>query len=272
VRCIFCKSGSDGCVSVEHIIPESLGNTEHVLSRGWVCDGCNNYLSRKVEKPFLDTIYGRHSRFEMRVPNKDGRVPPAVGLHAQSAAKVELFWSAEDGASIAAAPGENEARWIRSLVSLPVGGKGTLYIPHPEKPEPSYDTSRFIAKVALEVLAYSCLQVPGANDEIVDKAELEELRHYVRRGNPGVIWPVHVRRLYPPHFVFSEGSSPPFQVLHEFGIIRTEGSEFYAVIVIFGLESAINLGGPELGGFERWLARQPTRTEANDGISQRPAG
>ena len=52
VRCIFCKTKSSACVSVEHIIPESLGNTQHILPRGWVCDSCNNYMATKVEKPF----------------------------------------------------------------------------------------------------------------------------------------------------------------------------------------------------------------------------
>lgn len=51
VRCIFCKQNSEGSRSVEHIIPESIGNTRHILPRGTVCDRCNNYFSRKVEGP-----------------------------------------------------------------------------------------------------------------------------------------------------------------------------------------------------------------------------
>jgi hypothetical protein len=29
------------------IIPEALGNSEHVRPRGEVCDGCNNYFASK---------------------------------------------------------------------------------------------------------------------------------------------------------------------------------------------------------------------------------
>jgi len=47
MRCIFCKNPSDNSVSVEHIIPESLGNISHILPKGWVCDTCNNYIAGK---------------------------------------------------------------------------------------------------------------------------------------------------------------------------------------------------------------------------------
>src|SRR6267154_1084155 len=53
VRCIFCKQNSALSRSVEHIVPESLGNTQHILPIGVVCDACNNYLAREVEKPLL---------------------------------------------------------------------------------------------------------------------------------------------------------------------------------------------------------------------------
>ena len=71
MRCIFCQSVSDQSRSKEHIIPESLGNTEHILPPGWVCDGCNNYLSLKVEKPFLASLHLTECRFKMAVPNNE---------------------------------------------------------------------------------------------------------------------------------------------------------------------------------------------------------
>lgn len=41
------------------------------------------------------------------------------------------------------------------------GEKGTLHIPASGFPEAGYETSRFIAKIALEVLAYRCLLFQG---------------------------------------------------------------------------------------------------------------
>ena len=46
------KDPSTNSRSKEHIVPQSLGGTEHILPPGVVCDKCNNYFSRAVEKPF----------------------------------------------------------------------------------------------------------------------------------------------------------------------------------------------------------------------------
>jgi hypothetical protein len=90
VHCIFCKSDSSTSRSIEHIIPESLGNTDHVLPVGIVCDSCNNYLAREVEKPFVDPLYlrERHLRAELR--NKKNRIPAIDGIHLQSLTHVQL--------------------------------------------------------------------------------------------------------------------------------------------------------------------------------------
>jgi hypothetical protein len=50
MNCIFCHKISDNSQSIEHIIPESLGNKEHTLWKGAVCDKCNNYFATKMEK------------------------------------------------------------------------------------------------------------------------------------------------------------------------------------------------------------------------------
>jgi len=57
MRCIFCEADTSNSKSVEHIIPESLGNLDHVLPAGIVCDQCNNYFAVKVERPLLESAY-----------------------------------------------------------------------------------------------------------------------------------------------------------------------------------------------------------------------
>jgi len=76
MRCIFCKCDSFDSKSVEHIIPESLGNKTIILRPGIVCDKCNKYFARKVDKPFLDHEGIRILRFEEGVLNKRGRANP----------------------------------------------------------------------------------------------------------------------------------------------------------------------------------------------------
>ena len=256
MRCIFCKSTTDGSRSEEHIIPESFGNVEHVLPRGWVCDGCNNYLAREVEGPFLNSWYGRNWRFHMRVRTKRGHLPPAIGVHCQSGATVELSMDDHGTPVISGGSDKDGSRFVRSIVAHE---RGNILFPAAECPLKNYETSRFIGKVGLEVLAYRGMGAGGWNREIVEKKELDELRRYVRQGKPGFIWPIHVRRIYPARRLFASEDSRLYEVLHEWSLLPiqvapgSQEAEFYAVIAIFGVEYAINLGGPELEGLESWL-------------------
>ena len=40
--CIYCLSTEGSFTSEEHVVPESLGNDDAVLPKGFVCDACNN--------------------------------------------------------------------------------------------------------------------------------------------------------------------------------------------------------------------------------------
>ena len=56
-KCIFC--GSDQHFSsVEHIVPESLGNDFVILGKGWVCDKCNNIFSSFESRALSGSILG----------------------------------------------------------------------------------------------------------------------------------------------------------------------------------------------------------------------
>lgn len=254
MNCIFCKNKSDSSTSVEHIIPESLGNADHVLPRGWVCDACNNYLSRKVEAPFMNSEYGKRVRFEMKIHSRRGRIPVIQGFYPQSRCIVDIMFD-NDGLSLSASHKEDEIRFIHSLRSQE---RGSLYIPYSGEPNLDYETARFIGKVGLEVLAHRRFRIKGWNREIVNKRELDELRSYVRRGKPGFVWPIHIRRIYPADNQFDD-TNETYQVLNEWTILfiptqkQSNTGEYYAVIAILGVEYTINLGGPELDGYLCWL-------------------
>ena len=80
MRCIFCRAESSSSQSKEHIIPHSLGNRRHVLKPGIVCDACNNYFSREVERPFLNAPAIQHLRFHQLLESRKGSIPPIPGL------------------------------------------------------------------------------------------------------------------------------------------------------------------------------------------------
>ncbi len=56
-QCIFCDS-NNSFSSVEHVIPESLGNDILVLDKGWVCDNCNNTMSTFEGRVLSNSILG----------------------------------------------------------------------------------------------------------------------------------------------------------------------------------------------------------------------
>lgn len=262
MRCIFCKAPSDSSVSVEHIIPASLGNKDHILPPGWVCDDCNNYLSREVEAPFLNSDYGQRVRAEMRILSRRGRSPALRGCHVESRVQIELQYNKYNG-HVLAIREEDSDRFVASARGR---GRGNLIFPASGNPELSYEMARFVGKVGLEILAARLMGVDQANEELTSKAEIDELRHYVRRGRPGFIWPVWCRRLYPADQEFSDPGADGYQMLHEFDILflaaedGTDAGEYYAIVAILGMEYAINLGGPELDGYLGWLARNEGRS------------
>lgn len=244
MRCIFCKKDSSNSKTIEHIIPESLGNKEHVLPVGVVCDNCNNYFARKIEGPLLDSAYYRHLRFRNVVVNKEGRIPTIKALYLPGKILVEIM---RDGEGKSVYP-SNEADTSRFIASISNYKTGELIIPEPPLTEEQI-MSRFLGKVAMEALALTALEIPNGLDEITDKPELDDLRYYVRGSGILKNWPFHMRRIYPEDKLFYEEGYGECEILHSFKLLFTECQELYLMLVIFGMEYAINMGGPEIDGY-----------------------
>ena len=247
-RCIICKHNSDQSKSVEHIVPESFGNKNFVLPKGVVCDKCNNYISRKIERPFLNDPYIKEIRFNSRVLSKKKKSPIIEGMHLQTSSHIGLSFDVNDHSiNVGAIREKDEEKWVHSVLRKELG---TLIIPAPEKPD-RYLMSRFLAKVALEAFAEIALRVPGGIDEIIDKEELDELRQYIRRGSQ-TVWPYTERRIYPVNKKFQDGNEQ-YEILHEYVIFKTDIDEYYLIFCLNGIEYALNLGGAEIEGYENWL-------------------
>lgn len=255
MRCLFCKADSSTSRSREHIVPESFGNAEHVLEPGVVCDGCNNYLAREVEKPILDSLYFKERRFNAVVPNKRGHVVPLDGFHLQSGTRIQAYAETGEGISIGAHQDGDEARLIERLLGQ---SQGTLIFPMAIPPE-ERALARFVGKVGLEALASRLIQAGKSHEELIDTPDLDELRNFVRRGSGPLQWHVARRHLYPPAKVFSDGDEH-YELLHEYELLLRpidEANDLYACyisLVLFGEEFSLNLGGPGLDGFETWRA------------------
>jgi len=245
MRCIFCKADSSTSRSVEHIIPESLGNIEHTLPPGVVCDSCNNYFAREVEKPFLGCFPISHLRFEQALPSKRGKVPPVKGMISPGVPVVLTRAPHPDhDMSIELLPGAGK--------QVPGTEGGTLVFPASSDHLPSGPLlSRLLAKVALEAVAARLVSAPDDRDKLVDEEQFDLIRNHARRGGPIVNWPVSARRIYPADRLWGEEQ---YQLVHEFDILITERNEWFFVIAVFGLELVINYEGPEIDSYLRWLS------------------
>jgi len=146
---------------------------------------------------------------------------------------------------------ENEQRQSSLIQGIAAGATRTMYIPIAEQPEDKL-ISRFLAKVAIEVLVHRLLNVSGWQSEIVGKPELEPLRRYARRGDKPNYWPFSKRVLYDENAPHTDDDQP-YQVLHEFILLYTDEGLLFLVLAIFGTEFVLNIGEPELKSYERWL-------------------
>jgi hypothetical protein len=234
------------------VIPETLGNTEHRLPRGVVCDKCNNYFACNVEAPLLADPYFKAKCSEFQIATKKGRAPRVGGLHLQTGIEIELIRELDcSGLSVGAKFERDEPRWIESVR---ISDHGTLMIPASDRPDPML-LSRFLAKVALECLALRLLEIPGGLEEIVTLEGLNPIREFARRGGTKDPWRYHERRIYPPEASFGEDGNSPYQVLHEWTFLITDEGDYYLVLAVFGMEYAINLGAANDRTYEQWLVK-----------------
>lgn len=244
MRCIFCRRDSTSSKSREHILPESLGNTLLVLPKGVVFDKCNNYFSREVEKPFLESDAMRALRFHQGLESKKGRVPSLMGVITPEVSAIVTRFPRRRLTSVAVPTDSFDlvARLENVQLILPMGG-----------PAPSGQVlSRFMAKIALEAMAIRVVDHDGGQDYLCDEHQLDDLRDHARHGRISR-WPVYVRRIYAANAKLLLPGRQPEQVIHESDFLATSWGEWFFVLALFGLEFSINLGGPDIEGYERWL-------------------
>lgn len=74
-RCIYCLSTNNPFLRREHPIPESLGNDDIVIPKGFVCDPCNQYFGSKIEQKVLQSAPFGIERLFLAIKSKKGRYP-----------------------------------------------------------------------------------------------------------------------------------------------------------------------------------------------------
>lgn len=261
MRCLFCKQDSGTSKSVEHIIPESLGNSTLVLPAGYVCDKCNNYFAREVEKPFLEQAYIKLLRFQEAVPSKKKRIPTAQGIlnngHVVEIEKKLVNGKVHTNVKV---PPEAFSELLKAQRSKLIIPAFTDY----NAIKNNRIVSRFIAKMALEALAAKLSSFDNSLDTLVDDKQYDPIRNHARLGTTKD-WPCSIRRIYSINKKWNTLDNKDVQVIHESDFLFPScewadlpdseyvTSELYFIVILWGIEYAINMGGPELEGYEVWL-------------------
>lgn len=184
MKCIFC-SEKGPYKTVEHIIPESLGNDDTLLAN-CVCDKCQDYFGREIENFVLNKTpfafwrvwYGIKSKkrnlpsINFSLPKKNkGKIPFISKHHDQ-----DVSFTAHQDGSISV--DLEDSKMIKNIND---GTKNKFIFNL--SPKHLILMGRFLGKMAIELLAHK-------DREISLNTELDNLRKYVRNGITKSIWPI----------------------------------------------------------------------------------
>jgi len=184
--CIFCLKESDEFNIIEHIVPESLGNTEDLLTNT-VCDKCQNYFGKEIESFVLSKTPFGFWKTVSGTKNKKDKLPyfDASQTNAKSGRLKNFHPYTDNGITIY--PVNNESIIEVSIkddamLEQILSGKKTQFN-LVLTPKMLIYIGRFLGKVALE---YWCKEF---GDNVLD-TRFNELRHYVRYGTTDSMWPI----------------------------------------------------------------------------------
>lgn len=251
-RCIFCKLTSEGAGSIEHIIPESIGNTKYLLPKGYVCDQCNNYFARKVEGPLLSHTSFRNLRAWYQVPTKKGVMPRLQGFVAGTDINVGVRLGPNGGLDVQPERERDRERIIAMQRSE--GQEALALVFSRDFDPPMREMSRLLAKMALEALALRFSSDPELIRLLIDDPHYDRIRNWARRGETSIEWPYHYRPIAPEEALMRHPETDEWvQAGYGFDFFMNRRRETYFAFCLYGHQFVINVGGPSIRGFEEWL-------------------
>lgn len=267
MRCIFCKNNSSESTSVEHIVPESLGNESKILRGGIVCDQCNHYFGTKIEKSFMEIDEIVSLRFIAVIPSKRRKIPP-IDCTVNGSLPAKMYREINsDSNQVTSKLKFSDV--IQERFPLAKGQRILIEyasIPKETALTSTHEVSRFIAKVALELFAYKQLEGDNSTDFLVDDPSFDAIRNYARYGSP-TVWPCNIRRIYEPDKRWPEENEPDNNITFEgmFLFFSNEDpenpsgdkaqGELFCVLAIWGIEFAINMGHPSINTYLDYLCK-----------------
>jgi len=180
--CLFCKT--EGVFRTkEHIIPESLGNDTDVLENV-ICEKCQNYFGREIEKPALEKTNLAIWRTYFGILTKKRKLP-SVNLDPPTRGVIPSFHSKTEW-------GVGFTAWEDGSTSLDVQNPWQKRGFINDKSEYNLVMTpwhlsilgRFLGKIGLEFLALTDINYAMGS-------KFNEIRTFVRFGNTKHLWPIY---------------------------------------------------------------------------------
>jgi hypothetical protein len=163
LKCIFCDVPNEA-ISIEHIIPESLGNIIYKMEKSAVCDVCNSTFSKFEDKALSNSIFAIE-RARLGIVTKKGK-------NVKGKIKNFLFEGDENfekNKILINGIGAEDLKYFDSKT-----GNAQLFIKSFDKSEVS--CSKLALKIALESIYTS-------RKEIFTKYSFQELKDYLTKKN-----------------------------------------------------------------------------------------
>jgi hypothetical protein len=182
-KCLFCLRTDVKFGTVEHIIPESLGNTTDVLE-GLVCDACQNYLAREVERAALEKTPIAFWRTFLGTTTKRGKLP-AVDLTPPEGGRLAATHPLTDVLGITShADGSTSVDISDPSLARGIRADSRTQFRLVLSPFHLSVLARFIGKMGLEFLAMHELKTAL-------EREYDPLRAFVRQGSTSRLWALY---------------------------------------------------------------------------------
>lgn len=258
-RCIFCQKSTLNSKSVEHIVPESLGNKNIILEKGWVCDACNNYIAVKIEQPVLQLPFFNQYRHDLDIFSKRGRIPNKDG-----------FLLDEETTKVTMGKAKNKEERIEIdsylLKQLLAGGIEEIPLITMEfgAPENQPLVSKFLAKIGIEALAWEAKN-HGADESVYNQESLNNVKRYIRNAKKGEMWNYTTRRLYNSEAWLKDGDAY-IKVISSWAFIVTSDQQLLFQFLFVGTEFTIDMTNPDTQSITQWLAKNNNKSTVLDRV------
>lgn len=168
MNCIFCLNTVKER-SLEHIVPESLGNLYYILEMGSICRQCNNSFSEFEEKALGKTMLG-FERSRMGIPTKKGKAAQAKSRNIKFTGDPAFRKNFINISGL-------EQKDIEEI-----GEDGTIKVKIIDFDKSDMATSKLILKIGLESLFQSQRRIYNSYD-------FSELRDHLNKVNNNN-WPI----------------------------------------------------------------------------------